>query len=221
MLLNARRLDDIDGQPERILLGVQDITELLHFQAELQRSEIRYRRLFEAAKDGVLLIDAHTRKIVDANPFMTELLGYTREELLGKELFEIGLVKDEAASRNAFRELQEQGFIHYGDLPLETKGGRRREVEMVSNLYNEDGEGIIQCNIRDVTDRKQAEDALRQSHAELRSHAEELDRFNRVAVGRELRMIELKREVNELCQRLGEAARYPVEFDRDEKDIDA
>src|SRR5580698_11407536 len=98
-------------------------------------SEIRYRRLFEAARDGILILDPGTRKITDANPFMSELLGYSREELLGKELWEIGLLKDEEASQAAFRELQEKQFIRYEDLPLQTKAGVRREVEFVSNLY--------------------------------------------------------------------------------------
>src|ERR1700735_4050977 len=84
-------------------------------------SEIRYRRLFEAARDGILILDPGTRKITDANPFMSELLGYPHEELLGKELWEIGLLKDEEASQAAFRELQEKQYIRYEDLPLQTK----------------------------------------------------------------------------------------------------
>src|SRR6187402_3327676 len=69
--------------------------------AAIQDSEIRYRRLFEAARDGILILDPDTRKITDANPFMTELLGYPHQELVGKELWEIGLLKDEKASRVA------------------------------------------------------------------------------------------------------------------------
>jgi PAS domain S-box-containing protein len=160
MLLNARTLSEGNRQRGRILLGIQDITELLHFQAELRRSELRYRRLFEAGKDGVLIMDPRTRKILDANPFMTDLLGYAHEELLGKELFEIGLLKDAEANRNAFAELQRNGFIRYENLPLETQNGQRRDVEFVSNLYSEGEEKIIQCNIRDVTKRKRAEREL-------------------------------------------------------------
>ncbi len=88
---------------------------------DLQASEMRYRRLFESARDGILILDATTRKITDANPFMVELLGYSRDEFLGKELWEIGLLKDEEASRAAFRELQQNGYIRYEGLPLETK----------------------------------------------------------------------------------------------------
>jgi len=160
MLLNARPLNDSRGQPSRILLGIQDISELSRFQAEVRRSEQRYRRLFEAARDGVLILDPTTRQILDANPFMSELLGYRRDELLGKELFEIGLLQDETASRKAFQELQDKGFLRYEDLPLESKTGQRCEVEMVSNLYQEDGHQVIQCNIRDITERKRTEVAL-------------------------------------------------------------
>lgn len=179
MLLNARRLDDTDGQPARILLGIQDVTELVDFRAEMERSEQRYRRLFEAGKDGVLLMDPATRKILDANPLMTELLGYTCEELRGKELFEIGLLQDEAASRAAFQELQEKGFIRYDDLPLETKTGDRREVEFVSNLYQEGEEKIVQCSIRDITERNRAEEErerLLKSEHEARQQAETANR---------------------------------------------
>src|SRR6201984_1611209 len=126
-------------------------------EAVLRTSEIRYRRLFEAARDGILILDPVTRKITDANPFMSELLGYPREELLGKELWEIGLLKDEKANQLAFRQLQTNCFIRYQDLPLQTKAGERHEVEFVSNLYDEDGRSVIQCNIRDITERKRTE----------------------------------------------------------------
>jgi len=139
----------------------------------MRASEIRYRRLFEAARDGILIVDPRTRKITDANPFMSELLDYPHEELLGKELWEIGLLKDEEASRAAFRELKANRFIRYEDFPLQTKEGKRHEVEFVSNLYDEDGREIIQCNIRDITQRKQTEDALRQAKEALAKHAAE------------------------------------------------
>ena len=145
-----------------------DITERKEAAQRILISEIRYRRLFEAAKDGILLLDPVTRRIVDANPFMTTLLGYAREELLGKELWQIGLLKDEAASLDAFRQLQQEGFIRYDDLPLKTKNGEQRDVEFVSNRYDEGGTSVIQCNIREITERKQAETALKESQERYR-----------------------------------------------------
>jgi diguanylate cyclase (GGDEF)-like protein/PAS domain S-box-containing protein len=128
---------------------------------ELQISEIRYRRLFETARDGILILDAETRKITDVNPYMTELLGYRREEFLGKELWEIGLLKDEEASISAFEELQAFGYIRYEDLPLKSKLGKRWDVEVVSNVYTENNRQVVQCNIRDISDRKRFERQLR------------------------------------------------------------
>jgi two-component system, chemotaxis family, CheB/CheR fusion protein len=130
-------------------------------ETSLRASELRYRRLFEAAHDGVLLLDAATQKITDANPFMSELLGYTHKELLGQELWEIGLLKDVEASQDAFDKLKKTGQVRYENLPLQAKTGQKREVEFVSNLYDEDGTQVIQCNIRDITERKRAQDELK------------------------------------------------------------
>jgi PAS domain S-box-containing protein len=126
-------------------------------QSRLRVSELRYRRLFEAARDGILILDAVTLKITDVNPFMTELLGYSHAEFLGKELWEIGLFSDKEASQEAFKELQRTGYLRYEDLPLQATNGKLRDVEFVSNVYDEDTSQVIQCNIRDITDRKRAE----------------------------------------------------------------
>ncbi|BDI34099.1 hypothetical protein CCAX7_61500 [Capsulimonas corticalis] len=126
----------------------------------LKVSELRYRRLFEAARDGILLLEADHGRITDANPFMTELLGYSHDELLGKELWEIGLIKDQKASRDAFQKLKQHGSIRYENLPLVFRGSETRQVEFVSNLYQEGSETVIQCNIRDITHRKKAEAEL-------------------------------------------------------------
>jgi len=165
MLLSGRQVDHI----QRILLVIEDITERRAEQAGIRTSEIRYRRLFEAARDGILILDPATRKITDANPFMSELLGYAHKELLGKELWQIGLLKDEKVSRAAFRELKKKHFIRYENLPLQNKAGQRHEVEFVSNLYQENGHTVIQCNIRDITARKKTEMALQQSEERYRT----------------------------------------------------
>jgi PAS domain S-box-containing protein len=162
------------GQPPRIVnieaqrllsrqecrAAVVDITQRNRAEETVRVSEIRYRRLFETAHDGVLLLDPVTRKITDANPFMTQLLGYSHDQLVGKELFEIGLLKDESASRTMFQALKKSHGVRYENLPLESREGRHQEVEVVANLYQENGRSVIQCNIRDITERKQTELAL-------------------------------------------------------------
>jgi PAS domain S-box-containing protein len=136
---------------------------LVHRGEELQNleiSEVRYRRLFEAAHDGIMILDAATAKVLDANPFMTNLLGYPREHFLEKELWEIGFFKDAEASKKAMETLQRVGHIRYDDLPLEHKDGRQIPVEFVSNVYREGRRNVIQCNIRDITERKRLSHAL-------------------------------------------------------------
>jgi PAS domain S-box-containing protein len=145
--------------------------------AVLQVSEARYRRLFESAQDGVLMLDANTGRITDVNPCLLKMLGYSRGEFLGKRLWEIGLFKDSAAARAAFSELQSHGSIQYEDLLLKTSDGRCLNVELVSNVYWADQQRVIQCSIRDITARKQAEAALSQSMLELQKRNEELDAF--------------------------------------------
>ncbi len=139
------------------LLAVRDISGRWLAEEKIRISETRYRRLFEAAHDGVLLVDPNTSKIVDANPFMTELLGYPHADLVGKELYEIGLLKDQASSQEMFLQLKVDHQVRYENLPLESQSGVHREVEVVANLYDEGGHAIIQCNIRDITERKLAE----------------------------------------------------------------
>ena len=138
---------------------------------EIRTSELRYRRLFEAAQDGILILDAETGAITDVNPFLIKMLGYSREEFVEKKLWEVGAFKDIEASREAFEALQKNEYIRYEDLPLRAKNGRLVDVEFVSNVYLVGGEKVIQCNIRDITERKQAQDALLKSQALLREQS--------------------------------------------------
>ena len=139
----------------------------------LRDSELRYRRLFETAQDGILILDANTAQILDVNPFFVEMLGYSREQCLGKKLWEIGAFKDEAACRSAFFEVQAQGYIRYENLPLETRDGASIGIEFVSRVYPVDGQKVIQCNIRDITARIRAEAQVLTLNAELERRVQE------------------------------------------------
>ena len=133
----------------------------------LVASEARYRRLFETAQDGILILDAQSGLITDVNPFLTTLLDYSRDDFLGKALWDLGACKQVQESKAAFRELQNKQYIRYDNLPLETRSGRRVNVEFVSNVYEENGKSVIQCNIRDITARKQGEASLLESQHRL------------------------------------------------------
>ncbi|HEX2997483.1 MAG TPA: PAS domain S-box protein [Anaerolineales bacterium] len=161
---NGTQIRDESGKFDGIVFVFRDISERRRMLSALTDSEIRYRRLFETAQDAILILEASAGCIIDANPFLTNLLGYTREELLGKELWEIGLFKDIATNRTAFDELQEKEYIRYENLPLLSKDGRSIEVEFVSNVYDMGTEKVIQCNIRDITARRRAEKALKESY---------------------------------------------------------
>jgi two-component system, cell cycle sensor histidine kinase and response regulator CckA len=138
-----------------------------HAGDALRASEARYRRLFETAQDGILILDARSGLITDVNPFLTTLLDYSRDDFLGKTLWDIGAFKQIQESKAAFRELQNKQYIRYENLPLETRSGRRVNVEFVSNVYEENGDSVIQCNIRDITARKQGEASLHESQERL------------------------------------------------------
>jgi diguanylate cyclase (GGDEF)-like protein/PAS domain S-box-containing protein len=142
----------------------------------LKDSELRYRRLFEAAQDGILILDARTGMIEDVNPFLIEMLGYSREEFIKKKIWDVGAFKDNKANQDAFEKLQENEYIRYEDLPLKTRSGKLIQVEFVSNVYLVGSEKVIQCNIRDITSRKDAENEAKKAHAELLVLVAELQR---------------------------------------------
>ncbi|MEI6292982.1 MAG: PAS domain-containing sensor histidine kinase, partial [Methanomicrobiales archaeon] len=101
-----------------------------------------------------------TGKIIDVNTFLIDMLGYPLEYFIDRHLWELGFIKDKSIAQHAFTELKKKGYIRYEDLPLETKDGRSRDVEFISNAYLVGKKKIIQCNIRDITARKRVEDAL-------------------------------------------------------------
>jgi PAS domain S-box-containing protein len=173
---NASPILDEAGLLAGVVLAFHDIGSRVKAEQELEISEIRYRRLFEAAHDGIMILDAVTAKVLDVNPFMARLLGYPREHFLRKELWEIGVFQDAEMSKKAMTTLQRLGRIRYEDLPLQHKNGSHIPVEFVSNVYREGRHNVIQCNIRDITERKRLAqvlaDATREAEAANLSKSE-------------------------------------------------
>ncbi|HEY3369556.1 MAG TPA: PAS domain S-box protein [Prolixibacteraceae bacterium] len=153
----AHPIFDEQGQLAHVIIQHTDITKRRSEQEMLSNSEARYRRLFESAQDGILILNAESGQIVDVNLYLIQMLGYSHSELLGKELWEIGVFKNITESKEAFIELQDRGYIRFDNMPLETKKGKPINVEFVSNVYLVDQIKVIQCNIRDITERLKAE----------------------------------------------------------------
>ena len=142
-------------------------------EQSLHASELSYRRLFEAARDGILILEAETGRITDVNPFLVELLGFSRNEMIGKTVGELSPFKDIEPNKIMLERLQKEGYVRYEDLPLETRSGRHVPVEFVSNVYLAGDRKVIQCNIRDITAQKKAEEQIRRLNAELEQRVAE------------------------------------------------
>jgi PAS domain S-box-containing protein len=148
----------------------------------IRASELSYRRLFEAAKDGILILEADTGRISDVNPFLIEMLGFSRGELVGTPIWELGPFKGIVSNQTRFEQLRLQGCVRHENLPLETRDGRHIVVEFVSNVYQAGGRDVIQCNVRDITERKRTENQLKASFKEIVDLKSALDEHSIVAI---------------------------------------
>ncbi len=155
--------DHIDG----VVITFNNITKSKKLEIKLKEAyesleinESHFRNLFESAKDGILMLDAETGKITDVNPFLIELLGYSKEEFLEKAIWEIGFLKDIIANKEKFKELQSKNIIRYDNLPLESSKKKKIYVEFISNQYKVNNLKVIQCFIRDITEKKIAEEII-------------------------------------------------------------
>jgi PAS domain S-box-containing protein len=177
--ITARNIP-IPNQP-LMISTIWDVTERKMTEDKLSASEIRYRSLFEAAKDGILILNAETGVVVDVNPFLIKLLGFSHEDFIGKNIWELGFFKDIAANQANLLELQQEEYIRYEDLPLETSDGRKFHVEFTSNVYHTNHNRVIQCNIRDISERKLAQEQLLKTLEELKRSNTELEQFAYIA----------------------------------------
>jgi PAS domain S-box-containing protein len=162
----------------RIPISIIEKKEVQLYQ-KLKESELRYRRLFETAKDGILILDFETGEILDANPFIVKTIDFPLIEIIGKRLWEIGLFSNKEESELAFIELKTNGYIRFEDMPIQRRDGKVTEVEFISNVYLESNKKVIQCNIRDITERIKAEFALLKSEQDLKKQNTEYANLNK------------------------------------------
>jgi two-component system, cell cycle sensor histidine kinase and response regulator CckA len=165
MLLNARQIVRGLGKERIILLAIEDITERKRLENLLSESEERFRRLFETAKDGILLLEKREMRIRHANPAITGMFGYSNDECIGKEMKDIGILKDIGTCEEVLQALNKDGVIYYDDVPVEAKAGQIVDTD----IYLVDRATLIQCNIRDIADHKQTKESLRKSERHLRA----------------------------------------------------
>jgi len=165
MRLNARRIVSRNQQPHRLLLAIEDITE------RREVAEIQYRRLFESAKDAIVILDTDSGRVVDINPYFTELTRFQRGDIVGKPFWEIEPFLGSEIGRRLVPETREAGVTRYNTVPIEARDGRLLFLEMVANLYRVKQNSFIQVNIRDVTERRRTEERLRRSNLDLQQFA--------------------------------------------------
>ena len=165
-----KAIRDGNGKVIEILCIGNDITERRQLEILLSESEERYRRLFETADDGILLLEKREGNITHANPATTKMLGYSKEECIGKKLKNIGFSLAVDDFKKIMQELDKNGIIYYDDVPVQTKVGQT----FYADIYMVDRARLVQCNIRDISERKRAEEALCRRELELRTALSEI-----------------------------------------------
>lgn len=158
-------------------LALVDITAQKNEMVKIQTLATRYKRLFESAKDGLLIMDAETFQVIDVNSSLIQMLGSSYDELLGKKLWEFDVFKNNPLVKDALLELQVTGFVRLDDVTVETNDGQIMNAEIVSNAFMVENKKMIQCDIRDVTERKKTDQALKETVTKLREDNSNKDKF--------------------------------------------
>ena len=156
MLLNARQIQRVPGKKRIILLAIEDITERKRLENLLIKSEDIYRGIFRTASDGILLLEKREGRITHINPAAVKMLGYSAKECIGNKLYDTGFMPDMDDFQTIMQNLSKYGIVNYTDVPVTNKSGQHVDTD----IYLVDKTEVVQCNIRDITDRKLVEEKL-------------------------------------------------------------
>jgi len=157
ILWNSANITSSEGKIISTIAQGVDVTERKRVEHRLKASEQRYRSLFETAQDGILILDLESERIIDANKYILDMIGQPLDAIVDKSLWELGFVEDRPLAEKAFSELKRNGYVRYENIPLKRINGEIVNVEFISNVYMVNETKIIQCNIRDITERKRSE----------------------------------------------------------------
>jgi two-component system CheB/CheR fusion protein len=162
-VVNARRVEPGGQLRPVVVVSLEDVTERRWAELGRRSSELRYRLLFETAREGIWLIDGDSRRILDVNPYLAELLGFRREELVGKVPWQEDLYRDSEAAERRFEDLLARGFTFDPEVSMCTRDGDEIQIEAVSNVYSVGNSRVVQCNMRDLSERNRLQGQLRRA----------------------------------------------------------
>lgn len=131
------------------------------------QTELRYRRLFETTRIGILILHCQTRVITDANPFILHLAGRTRKDIIGKTITAAGLFDSRMTGKRIFEDIEKSDEAFYEDIILLSKDGEKRVVEIGASTFNEGSETMVQCTIRDLTEKRETQRELFEANQRL------------------------------------------------------
>jgi len=154
---------------DKILNDSRILSKVFKAEKETRHTESFYRLHFESAIIGMMILDAETGKVLDVNPFLVDLLGLTKKDIIDKEIWKIAFFKKIFEDRKNFNKIFQVESIYYKDILLDTINGQQIDVELLCNVVFVEQKKIIQCSIKDITKRKQVEIAMRNNELHLQT----------------------------------------------------
>jgi PAS domain S-box-containing protein len=190
------------GEITGVAIFAQDITKRKRAEETVIKSEKEYRTLFENASVGILVAQDQLFRFV--NPQMEKLLAYKQSELKSRSIIDFFHPDDRNMIQERHeRRLKGESVQDVYNTRIVDRYGKTKWVEVKVVPIQWDDRPAALGFMADITERKRAEE-------ELNRNVEELERFNKLAIGREIKMIQLKEEINELLGQLNQDERYKI-----------